>query len=145
MEKPPLKDELLGTLTWDDTLDYWTGEAVMAGIGPVRISVDTEDEEITPAEALANTHGTYLILRNREPEVRDFAAAALLETHNQAWSQGEAIDEVAFAEQLSLEDISFHPDGSAELFYNAGELFGGHTVIVTVDEDGAFDDAQIAG
>ncbi|MBV9851048.1 MAG: DUF2262 domain-containing protein [Armatimonadetes bacterium] len=146
MERAPLRDKTFGKLTWDDTLDYWNGHADIPGVGPVRISVDSEDDpDISPETAFDNARRAYRTLRDKEPAARDFAAEALLDTHNQAWNEGAPIDEAAFADKLTLEDISFHPDGSAELFYNAADLFGGHTLIVTIDEDGTFDDAEIAG
>ena len=146
MNKLPRQDETFGTLIWDDTLDYWTGLVALPSVGPVRISVDAEDdEEITPEEAFHNAHRAYLALREKEPDARAFAAEALLDVYNREWNVNTPLEEDAFVEQLTLEDITFSPDGSLELFYNAADLFRGHTVIVTLDEDSAFDDVEIAG
>ena len=146
MARTPLQDKTFGTLTWDDTLDYWTGRAEIGGVGLVGISVDSEgSDDVAPSEAFENARRAYRAIREKEPAARDFAAEALLDMHNQAWNEGQATDEETFVQKMILEDISFLPDGSAELFYNAGDLFGGHSIIVTLDEEGDFDDADLAG
>ena len=45
MDRKPIEDKTFGILTWDDTLDWWAGQVVIPGVGPVRISVDSEDDE----------------------------------------------------------------------------------------------------
>ena len=93
------------------------------------------------------TPATILLraLRDREPAAREFAAEALLDVYNREWNDSDPLDEDAFVDHLTLQDMSFYPNGSVELFYNAADLFRGHTVIVTLDEDAEFDDVEIAG
>ncbi|MBE9084181.1 DUF2262 domain-containing protein [Tolypothrix sp. LEGE 11397] len=46
---------------------------------------------------------------------------------------------------MKLASVHINTDGSADLFYDDGELFGGHKIIVSIDCNGVCEDAQIAG
>lgn len=43
-----------------------------------------------------------------------------------------------------LEAIAFYFDASAQLYYNDGDLWG-HTIVGSINVDGSFEGAQIAG
>jgi hypothetical protein len=51
------------------------------------------------------------------------------------WGQGTA----------GLRSITFFPEGDAELAFDDGGLFEGHTVVVTVGADGSFEGAGFFG
>ncbi len=49
------------------------------------------------------------------------------------------------AARFVLESVSLFPDGAAELAFGDGGAFSGHLVLVSVAEDGSFEDADLAG
>ncbi|MBD2167846.1 DUF2262 domain-containing protein [Calothrix membranacea FACHB-236] len=69
----------------------------------------------------------------------------LLERYNKRWNNSAEIDCLTFIKLIKLVSVHINTDGSADLFYDDGELFGGHTIIVSIDCNGVCEDAQIAG
>lgn len=142
-----IQDDLLGSLTWNGDLDWWEGRVQLAPGHPLRLSlsVEVEDADIVPVNEIAHARRILLFLREHEPEARLVAADELLEIYNAEWNEGDPLEEEEFMERLTLDDVNIAPDGSAELFYQDDDLFAGHTVLVTVDAQGNFSDADIAG
>ncbi len=147
MEPRTIHDDLLGALTWNGDLGWWEGRAEVSPGHPLSLSlsVEEEDPDVEPAQEIAHGRRVLLFLREHEPEARLVAAEELLEIYNAEWNEGEPLDEEEFMERLTLDDIGILSDGSAELLYQDGGLFAGHTVLVTVGADGNFADADIAG
>jgi len=50
-----------------------------------------------------------------------------------------------FAKRMTLESISINTDGPVSLYYQDGDLFWGHTIVVRMGADHAFKDADVAG
>ena len=146
-EARTLQDEVLGTLTWNADLDWWEGRVDLSAGHPVRLSltVEEEDADVEPAQEIAHGRRVLLFLRGHEPEARLVAADELLEIYNAEWNEGEPLDDEEFMGRLTLDDVNVSFDGSAELFYRDDGLFAGHTVLVMVDANGNFADADIAG
>ncbi len=140
-----MHDDVLGTLTWNEQLDWWEGEAELLPGHVIRISVGVEDEAAPTDAEMAQARAVFLRLREREPEARIVAAEELLDIYNDEWNDDEPLGEEEFMARLTLEDLSVAADGSAELFYSDDNLFSGHTVLVSVGPDGNFEDADIAG
>jgi len=69
----------------------------------------------------------------------------LLPIHNDSWNDGTPITEAAFIARMKLESACIFPDGTSELFYEDGDLFWGHMIVITLNQGGAFEDADIAG
>lgn len=46
---------------------------------------------------------------------------------------------------MTLEGLIFFPDGEVELYYNDGNLFFGHCIIIKMDKHDCFVDASIRG
>ena len=147
MPERTIHDETLGTLTWNSRLDWWEGQAEWAPgrrVG-VSLSVEDDDPDAAPTAAIAHAGRVLNSLAELEPEARQLAADELLEIYNEEWNDGDPLSPDEFVTRLTLEDIGLAADGSAELFYQDGGLFAGHTVLVSLDEAGNLDDADIAG
>jgi hypothetical protein len=140
-----IEDELLGTLTWNEDLDWWEGRAVLAPGHAISLSIEVEDATVAPTQEIAHARRILLFLREHEPEGRLIAADELLEIYNAEWNEGEPLNDEEFMARLTLNDVNVAFDGSAELFYQDDGLFAGHAVLVTVDPNGNFADADIAG
>jgi hypothetical protein len=46
---------------------------------------------------------------------------------------------------MKLSSISVYPDGDFDLFFDDGDMFWGHSIIVTGNINGEFSSAEIAG
>jgi uncharacterized protein (TIGR03067 family) len=141
--KRPIKDAVLGQLTWDDNFDWWAAQVELKPglIIDVHVEPGNRDDET----AVATGREFVRWLQQHELAARRFAAAQLLDTHNDAWNEGELISARTFAGQLRLESVGIDEVGRASLYYDDGDLFWGHCIVVSVRENGEFENANIAG
>lgn len=143
MPQQMINDEVLGRLVWDRRYEWWSGETQFAPGHEVHISIETEvdDEE----EVLQRARRAFQRLRTLRDQVCRAAASELLAEYNADWNDGEPIGAEAFIDRMTLSDITFYADGSAELFFDAGAMFEGRSIVVSVDADGAIEEAAISG
>jgi hypothetical protein len=139
-----IHDPMLGRLTWDDQLAWWEGAAEIAPGHSVDLAVASDGPEELPP-ALETARRVVAWVREHEARCRWHAAEQLLDVYNASWCRGEMLDARAFMDRMALESVNVSPGGPHELFYNDGDLFWGHTVVVEVDDDGAFGSAYLAG
>lgn len=138
-------DAVLGTLVWNADLEWWEGQADIAGV-PIRFSLSQpEDGGSAAAPNIEKARSVIAFLREHEPEARLVASDELLEIYNAEWNDGPALSDEEFMARLILDDLSIADDGTAEVFYRDDGLFAGHAVVVTIDENGNFADADVAG
>lgn len=138
-----IEDELLGRLIRESRLEWWRGEVE---ISPGHeVSVSFRGEEAGVEEGVARARRTYEFIRGSEERIRRYAARGLLEIYNQEWNDGDALGEDEFIAEMSMEGISFHADGDAEVYYDEGGLFFGHTIVVSVGPNLEITDTDIAG
>jgi hypothetical protein len=150
METQTVIDEALGKLTWNAELDWWEGKAEVAPGHPIRFSITLEEDEEGKGtadlqETLVKAHGVLAFLREHEEEARIVAADELLEIYNAEWNENAPLEEEDFIGRLILDDVNITPSGRAELYYRDEGLFAGYAVVVNIDADGNFADADIAG
>jgi uncharacterized protein (TIGR03067 family) len=142
--KKPIQDRLLGQLTWDDDFDWWeTCVELRPGL-TIDFHVEPGDDA-DDAAVVAAGRDFFRWLRRHERAARRFAAGELLDTYNGSWNHGEPISARTFAGRTTLENVGLDPEGGADLYYADGDLFWGHTIIVSVDEGRVFRHATIAG
>ena len=80
-------------------------------------------------------------------QCREYAADHLLEAAN-GWSVDEDTEPVTkeqFAARMTLTDISRSRRGKLQVYYDGGDLFDGHSIIVSVDQNGVIYRADVAG
>lgn len=141
----PLVSPVFGPLSWDARFGCWNGQVALAGGPPAQLTITPRDgagaaESLAVAEALAGWLGAH------EADARAYAAAQLLELHNASWNEAdEPTSAQAFQARLSLTNLTVDSDGGAALFYDDGDLFFGHVVIVSLDSARTFYEASIAG
>ncbi|OUL27696.1 hypothetical protein BV372_25650 [Nostoc sp. T09] len=143
MSKKTIKNEVLGELVWDSDLDCWSSKVEITPGNIVNLSVDIEDVE-TSAVIERASH-SFTRIQKQEVNLRRCAANQLLDLYNHTWNDGDEIDCPTFMKLIKLEEVHFNSNGSANLYYDDGDLFWGHTIILSIDCDGAFKDANIAG
>jgi len=143
MDKRVVQDEVLGVLTWDGEAEWWEGEQEITPGHIVSVTVSAND---TPLDtALERARQTYWRVQREGLALRRAAADILLALHNEEWNRGEPTTSDTFVNRMLLTDIAVYGDGSSEVSYNDGDLFRGHTIIVSVDEEGAVQEAGIQG
>ena len=78
---------------------------------------------------------------------KEFTASKLLNLKNENWlSENEdPISSKKFIETIEFDGILAFAEGGFEIYFMDHDLFGGHTIIVDVNEDFEFEDAKIAG
>ena len=142
--KMPIDAPDLGRMTWADNYDWWlTQLEIMPGL--------VIDAYVTPVEGQSDMEAITVLqeftrwLRLNEQSAREFAAAQLLGNYNDNWNDDAPITPEAFVKLLRLESVGVDPGQGAELFCEDGNLFGGHCIIVSVNENREFVDADIAG
>lgn len=143
MKEQTAQDEVLGILTWDDSLEWWEGKREIMPGHTISVSVSPNDVPLETVVELARR--AYRQVQTEEPSLRRAAADALLTLHNEEWNEGEPIGSATFISRMVLTEFSAYDDGSAEISYDDGGLFLGHTIIVFVDADGTIKDASING
>ena len=78
---------------------------------------------------------------------RDLAAEELLSVKNENWvgDDGTPLSREEFKSRMTLESISLNPCSCIQFFFDDGDLFAGHTIIVTFDEEEGETWAEFAG
>lgn len=140
---PPrtLKSKLLGTLTYEKELDWWSAK-FQFGKGH---KVDVNINNIEGIEkALTTIDEKVEFVRRAEPKFREFAAKKLLKLVND-WSEGEKVTKEDFVSRMRLESVEVLNDLSIGLYYDDGDLFWGHTITVDIDKNGKCTRAEFQG
>lgn len=138
-DRPPLSHPVLGDLEYDASFDWYSGSLP----GGVRLSVVPGGDATVTTTHLDRLASDLDGLRDR---ARQDAAKNLLAPKNETWLGDDEppLTADAFQSRLGLEGVVVQP-GGLEIFFDDGDLFWGHTVIVAYDDDGALVEADIAG
>jgi len=143
MDQQEINDDVLGRLVWDRRYEWWSGEVALSPEHAVGISVETESDD--DASVLPKARRTYQRIKSELDKLLRAAATELLVACNESRNAGEAIDAEAFITRMTLSDITFYADGSAELYFDDGGMFDGNSIVVSVTADGDMDEASVAG
>lgn len=143
-----ITNDTFGVLHWDEKRGGYNGTAPFTPERNVSVTLVDVDRD-NPNEAIERAAQTYSAIKAREPELQQKTADTLLDNYNDNWCDEEEGDDIldatAFQERITLSAMTFYLDGSAELYYHDGELFGGHTIVVDVNPSGDFQKAHLAG
>jgi hypothetical protein len=138
----------IGTLQWRAEYGWWEAHVTLPSGGQLDVILNPGDED-REAFAFQAAARFQWALDNERRLLGEAADAELLELFNDDWRQGDegvlARDEFIAALKLELLEISHIESAHIEFSYNAGELFGGHTVTVQVDGEGRFCDTDLRG
>ena len=136
-----LEHPILGFLQFDPKLDWWSGRARWGG-EEVDLYVSIEGP-ITDEQADA----AATVLRALDcSAMKRFACDELRDLHNDEWRDGTPIvDAVDFVARLRAEAVTIYWDGSCEVCFRDGELFGDHLVVVSIAADGMPIEADLGG
>lgn len=134
-ETPPLIDGLLGTLAWDDNLNWYRGEVRLANTS-FKVSL-TPDEGTDASNALSRAKQIIEDLEQYQQMAADYAVHGLLELKNDIWLEegGEKVSADEFKAKMMLEAITVEADSNVTFWHNDGDLFWGHSIQVCIDEN----------
>jgi hypothetical protein len=138
-----MHDDILGTLTWNASTGSWEASVAVTPDSSVGISLIPLTEDLAPL--IEHARGFIDEFTERDRELRQVAADCLLSDFLDSWSDGQSIAAGEFMNRMSIDGVCFWPGGKAEAYYFDGGLFGGHMIVIPFQNDGAIDEAYIAG
>lgn len=142
---PPLIDELLGTLEWDDNLNWYHGQVNVAGAS-FDLSLNP-NEGTDVSTALSRAKQIIGDFERYRQVVTDYAVEGLLDLKNEVWLH-EDEDEVSadeFKSKMTLEAITVESDGGVTFWHRDGDLFWGHSIQVCIDSNDKCSSTDIPG
>lgn len=146
LQKPVIHvDPVLGTFTLDRRVDFFTGDAVWDG-GAISLNLSAR-EPAELQEALKVAHSLWQGQNTWNRQIRDYAAEKLLPLKNDYWlDEDEAeLNTIQFDDRMTLESITVYPDGSFDFWHNDGDLFCGHSILISGSLSEGPTDADIPG
>ncbi|SCW74009.1 hypothetical protein SAMN04487970_103760 [Paenibacillus tianmuensis] len=144
-DNPPIQDDGLGTLTFYELLQQfettvWANDHSFDLV----IHIDSREEALALLPAV---RGIIARLEAIDSKARAFAADELLELKNDNWlvEDEEPVTKKDFVQRMSIETIAFDEDGAFEIWFADGDLFWGHSIMVSMNSEGEPEDAGMHG
>ncbi|MDA1475176.1 DUF2262 domain-containing protein [Bacillus changyiensis] len=143
------KDSKLGTFKLNKAVKLFEKEITWAGQAGI-LYFDWHENEQEMKASLATAHILFQDQVQWDAKIRAYAAEELVELAND-WLQDNdetEIDEITkelFIELMEFSSISVYSDGDFEVFFDDGDMFWGHSIIVSGHRNGTFESAEIAG
>lgn len=135
----------LGAFVYDDNLHWWEGRVEFGGQA---ITLNASAAPESSPEATVESAARIFHRLNCEA-LRAYASSKLLELYNDTWREagegGPPVDAATFGERLTPESIVLESDGEVSVWFLDDDMFGGHSVRVSLDADLQPTDARIEG
>jgi len=148
LRKPTTHDDAqFGVFTLDRRVNCYEAQTAWLGVA-TRLTLDSEDKI---GEFPQDTVGQARILWNDakrwDGEIRSYMLKELLDLKNGGWLEESEKELTAedFLRRISLSSVTVYSDGSFEFWYDDGDLFWGHSIMVSGSIEGGLDDAGIHG
>lgn len=138
-------DEKLGVFELDKCISTFEKKLLWNDTS-INLSFD-QDTEANMTSALVTAH---VLMENQldwDSRIRQYAVGELLELKNDNWlDEGEVeVSAETFKNLMKLYAISVEPEGEFVFWFDDGDLFWGHSIMVEGNLSGEFSDANIAG
>lgn len=142
-------DEVLGEFELDKSVKTFEKQISWAG-EEGNLYFDWDEDENTLKAALETAYELFKNQKEWNMKIRRYAAEELIELANDWLQDNEEaeIDEITkdmFMNFMELDSISVYPDGDFNLFFFDGDMFWGHSIIVSGNIHGDLTSAEIAG
>jgi len=137
---------VLGPMRFDEQLNWFEGVFTPRDGQSIQISISLDATESDEA-ALAEASELLPVLSNLLGAAKQFACDQLLALKNDKWLQeGESpLRPQDFIALLGIESIGFYAEQECELSFRDGDMFWGHTVLLSWNPAEGFGGASIAG
>jgi hypothetical protein len=143
------KDELLGEFELDKSVKLFSKRISWAN-EEGNLYFDWHEVKNIMESSLKTAYTLFKDQNEWNNKVRIYASEELVDLAND-WLQDNdeaEIDEITkemFIDFMKLDSISVSPDGDFEIYFFDGDMFWGHTIIVSGNVNGDFYSAEIAG
>jgi hypothetical protein len=135
------KDAVLGSLHWDDQLQWWIGKVDLMAGRSIEIFISPEDD--APEPVLTRVRIALERIRSKDLEYRRWTAEQVMDGR---WNSEEPMTLEEITALLQLASIDFHCDGGAGLYWDDQDrLYWGHNLVTEVDRDGRCTDVRMEG
>jgi len=146
LQKPVVfTDDYFGEFTLDRAVNWFEAEVNWRS-KPIRLSLSMDDCEnrdglVNIAKSLWKSQTLW------SRKITDFAIKELLSLKNESWldEDEEELKPRDFERKMKLESITLYADGRFEFWHNDGDLFWGHSILVSGDLEKGPTNADIAG
>jgi len=140
-----IEDSFFGKFCLNRSVNWYEGEVVWQSERiSLQLSMDDCDDE---QKLLAHTRILWNSQGHWNKIIADYAVNKLLPLKNEAWldEDEKEVTSDQFKKRLVLEAITVYPDGSFKFWHDDGDLFGGHSILISGNlTDGPLD-ADIPG
>lgn len=148
LAKPVTTEDLqFGTFTLNRQIN-WHQAKTFWGVNSVSLDLSSdEDNDSLPQGTLAQARALWDDQERWDREVREAMVGELLELKNDSWLGDDETEFSAeeFLAGVTLDAITVKSDGSFEFWYDDGDLFWGHAIMVSGSLEGGINDAGIRG
>ncbi len=137
---------VFGELRWTKESGCWTGRVADSSGGWFDVIVADDDgtrESLDRAAVLYQK-----AIRSERRILRAALREEVLELYNESWSgEGDDLSENELLGRLHLELVDVSPGGysTVEFHYDGTELFGGHVLVIELDENLKYRDYDLRG
>jgi hypothetical protein len=110
----------------------------------ITININEQEDDSQNKITFANQVLDWYDQNNQN--IKKYASSKLLEVKNEDWTtDSKKVSEDEFTNSMKISDISISKSGRVTIYYQDSGLFYGHTIIVEINNDFSFRDANIAG
>lgn len=140
-----VKHPRFGEMVLNRSVDWFEGSPEWQGKA-VRIAV-THDENGSLDASFETAEKLFEDSSGWSRKIEECALSRLLDLKNDAWLENgqTSVSGEEFLQHMELESITVYADGSFEFWYNDGDLFWGHAILVTGSVKEGPTDADICG
>lgn len=154
LEDVVIDDDVLGKLTLDKDMESFAGEYTF-GDDEFQFYLDSDEANVKSCtESLAHGRAFVSRLEELDKRMREYACQELYDDAV-SWQEDADEDEQQYPDGLkkedfikviSLSEVSFALDGAVTVYYDDGDLFYGHVIVVEYNiTTDTFESAYIAG
>lgn len=139
------KDKELGDFELDKSINSFEKNMSWINNSDISVSFDDIDEEYNK-NSIDIIKKIFADKKDIDKRVKEYAAENLLEDAN-SWNDDADkpnIDKEEFAKLISLTSITIYED-NITFWFDDGDIFWGHSIVVESDSDFNFEDAHIEG
>ena len=146
LQKPVVVENLrFGVFTLNRSLNWFCGHPTWAG-KKIRLNLSMDNcDSIEQPLAVATELWDSEVEWNTK--IVEYAVQHLLPLKNDTWLEEDEAELSAdhFKKRIALESITVYPDGTFEYWYDDGDLFWGHSIMVSGSLADGLDGAGIHG
>lgn len=138
-------DETLGKLSLNKSVDLFEGKFEWNG-SQIELSFSL-DESGKPDAAIETAKSLINNMSDWATQVDEFAVKELLDLKNKIWLDDDEseVTKEEFVNLMTIKSITTYPEGEFEFWHDDGELFWGHSILVSGSLSEGMTDADIPG